>query len=296
VPPADRFVRTSLPSTVRLIDAPAGLPHLDITTPAATARAFFHGAHVAEWQPAHAAAPVLWLSPHSFYRQDKSIRGGVPICFPWFGDRLTPAHGFARLMTWPLTLAADEADGTVTLAFTLETDEHTSPLWPHRSRATYRASIGSTLALTLEVENRGDVPFAFEEALHTYLAVQDITQVSIGGLEQTEYLDKPTGFARRQQGSEAIRFLGETDRVYLDTTSSCRVVDRAGSRTIVVSKSDSRSTVVWNPWADRAAALPDFGADQWRRMVCVETANVGAAVIHLEPGTSHAMRAVVAVE
>jgi glucose-6-phosphate 1-epimerase len=283
---------------VRLVDPQDGLPHLDVATGAATAQVFFHGAHVAQWTPAHAKAPVLWLSAHSYFRPDKAIRGGVPICFPWFGphasDCTAPAHGFARLAEWTLADASDSTDGTVTLPFVLDTGEHASPLWPHRCRVAYRLSIGATLAMTLEVENSSDEPFTFEEALHTYCSVHDIGQVSITGLEAAEYLDKVEGFARKRQGSDPIRFTGETDRVYLDTTATCRIDDPGWSRTIVVSKSGSRSTVVWNPWAEKTLTFSDIGADQWRQMVCVETANVGAAAIRLAPGDSHTMRADIA--
>ena len=296
----DQLLRAPLPSSVRVADPPDGLPHLLVTTRAATAQVFFHGAHVAQWRPANSETPVLWLSAQSYFRGDKAIRGGVPICFPWFGphstDRTAPAHGFVRLVDWSLVDVGEAADGTVTLAFALDIHEDTSPLWPHRCRVVYRISIGSTLAVTLDVENPGGEPLTFEAALHSYLSVCDIRQVSITGLEETDYLDKVEGFARRRQGSEPIRFTGETDRVYLDTRAPCWIGDTGWSRAIVVNKSGSRSTVVWNPWAEKAKTFPDFGADEWRRMVCVESANVGAAAVRLEPGASHAMRAEISVD
>jgi glucose-6-phosphate 1-epimerase len=283
---------------VRLVDR-HGLPALDVTTTRARAELFFHGAHVARWTPAHAREPVLWLSEHSVFGHGQAIRGGVPICFPWFGaaasDPAAPAHGFVRLIDWELASASQAADDVVTLTFVLDLDEQASRVWPHRCRVTYRVSIGRTLAMTLDVENRGDAPLTFEAALHTYCAVSDIRQVSIAGLEQTEYLDKVEGFARKRQGSEPIRFIGETDRVYLDTTATCTIRDPGWSRQVVISKSGSRSTVVWNPWVERARAFSDFGADQWLRMVCVETANVRAEAIRLEPAASHRMQAEVAV-
>jgi glucose-6-phosphate 1-epimerase len=273
---------------------PGALPHLDLVTPAAAAQMFFHGAHLARWTPAHARQPVLRLSAHSHFRPDKAIRGGVPICFPWFGphasDPKAPSHGFARLLEWTVRHAAQEGE-TVTLAFELETDERTSPLWPHRSRVVYRLSIGAALGLSLQVHNTGAEPFTFEEALHSYFAVSDIEQVSIGGLEQTEYLDKVEGFARQRQGDEPIRFAAETDRVYLDTTAACTVTDPGWSRTITVRKTGSRATVIWNPWAEKARTFADFGPDEWRQMVCVETANVGASAVRLEPGAVHTMGA-----
>ena len=270
-----------------------------MATPAATAQVFLHGAHVAQWSPAHADAPVLWLSAHSDFREDKGIRGGVPICFPWFGphpsDPAAPAHGFARLVDWLLVEALESRDGSVTLTFVLDTSERTMPAWPHRCYATYRLSLGTTLAMTLDVENPGSEPFTFEEALHTYCSVHDIATVSIEGLEDTEYLDKVDAFARKRGANEPVRFSAETDRVYLETTATCRIVDPGRSRAISIVKSGSRSTVVWNPWAAKAATFTDFGTDEWRQMVCVETANVGPAAIHLTPGESHTMRAEISV-
>jgi glucose-6-phosphate 1-epimerase len=282
------------------VEASGALPHLAVAGLEASAQVFLHGAHLTLWTPAHASAPVLWLSTHSFYRADKGIRGGVPICFPWFGphgsDKTAPAHGFARLVDWTLTEATESGDGTVMLSFVLDTTDVRSALWPHHCRAAYRLTIGSLLTMTLDVENRDLEPFTFEEALHTYLSIHDIADISITGLEGTEYLDKVEGFARKRQGNDAIRFSGETDRVYVDTEATCRIADPARSRTIVVAKSGSRSTVVWNPGADKARTFPDMAGDEWRHMVCVETANVGAAAVRLAPGDAHTMQAVVSIE
>jgi D-hexose-6-phosphate mutarotase len=285
---------------VRLVAPDDSLPRLELSTRAADAQVFFHGAHLAQWTPAGARAPLLWLSPRSYFRDDKAIRGGVPICFPWFGahrsDPAAPAHGFARMIDWTLVGAHEASDGTVRLTLVRDVVRDDSPLWPYHCRVTYRLSVGATLVMALEVENRGDRPFAFEEALHSYFSVSDIERVSIAGLEQTEYLDKVEDFARKRQPDGPIRFAGETDRVYLETTATCRIVDPAWSRTILVAKSGSRTTVVWNPWAERAKTFADFAGDDWRRMVCVETANAREAAIRLEPGASHTMQAEVSLE
>lgn len=296
--PVDRFVRTALPSSVRVVDQPHGLPLLRVSTATATADIFFHGAHIAQWKPVH-AEQVLWLSGQSAFQSGKAIRGGVPICFPWFGaastDPTAPAHGFARLIDWALTEATEAPDGNVVLTFVCDVDEETSRTWPHRCRATYSLSVGSTLAMALQVENRSDVPLTFEAALHTYFAVSDVRQIAISGLEHTDYLDKVEGFARKRQAGEPIRFNGEVDRVYLDTTATCVIADPGWSRQIHISKSGSQSTVVWNPGADRARAMPDVGTDEWPHMVCVETANVRDAAVRLKPAASHTMRAELAV-
>jgi D-hexose-6-phosphate mutarotase len=289
------LVRTALPAPVRV--SGTGLPCVEVQTPRATSQVYFHGAQVTQWTPASQREPVLWMSEHSAFHRNKAIRGGVPICFPWFGahgaSSAAPAHGFARLVDWML-VEASEDDGVVTLAFYLRGKGFAH--WPHSFRAHQRITIGDTLTMALEIENSSHAPIEFEEALHSYFAVGDITRVAVEGLEDTQYLDKVQGMAPRTQGHEPIRFSGETDRVFVRSEGACRVVDPELSRTIVVEKSGSQSTVVWNPGADRARSLPDFGDDEWRKMVCVETANVRDAAVRLDPGARHTMTATIRVE
>ena len=288
-----------MPASVTVVEGPGGLPRVDITTPAATAQACLHGAHLAHWQPSHAKAPVLWMSEHSLWQDSKPIRGGVPICFPWFGphrsESSAPAHGFARLVDWTLDGAVEREDGSVAVRFALE-GARLSEVWPFRFRAEYEVGVGPTLTMSLVVENRDEAGFSFEEALHTYFAVSSISEVSISGLERTPYLDKVGGLAERTQDDTPIRFTAETDRVYPETTASCSIEDPGLQRRIIVSKDNSRSTVVWNPWIAKARAMADFGDEEWRGMVCVETANVGIAAVRLAPGERHRMTVSLAVE
>ena len=289
----------ALPEGVKIGTGQGGLARLEIATPSAPAEIYLHGAHVTRWQPSHAEAPVLWLSEHGVWQDGKPIRGGVPICFPWFGPHRSnptaPAHGFARLMDWTLVGAVERADESVLLTLALEGAE-ISALWPFRFRATYEVAVGATLSMSLEVENRDEQAFTFEEALHTYFAVSDIAEVTIAGLERTPYLDKVGGLTERTQNDMPIQFTGETDRVYLETMATCSIDDPGLTRRIVVSKDNSRSTVVWNPWIAKAQAMADFGDEEWRGMVCVETANVGVAAIRLAPGERHRMTVTLSVE
>ena len=280
-------------------DPASPLPRLDVATPHATAQIYAHGAQLTAWQPSHASAPVLWMSGHSLFRHDKPIRGGVPLCFPWFGphpgDSSVPAHGFARVSPWTLCDAGQSADGAVSLTFQLEAD-NASPVWPHHFHADLRLTIGSTLRIDLDVHNVDTVPFTFEEALHTYLTVGSIEQVTVAGLEGTAYLDKVAGGRDDRQNDQPIAFHGETDRVYLDTEAACVVHDPGLARRITIAKGGSRSTVVWNPWIAKARSMPDFGDDEWRGMVCVETANVGEAAVTIRPGDMHTMSVIISVE
>ena len=274
------------------------LPRLDVAGRHATAQIYLHGAHLAAWQPVHARDPVLWMSAHSLFKPDKPIRGGVPICFPWFGphseDKTVPSHGFGRLTPWTLCDAGETPDGTVHLTLQLE-DDNASPVWPHYFHADLRVSIGRTLTVELFVDNPDHIAFSFEEALHTYFRVSNIEQVSVSGLENSEYFDKVTS-SRARQGAEPIRFTGETDRVYAGTQTPCVIHDPGMKRRITIAKRGSHSTVVWNPWVQKARTMADFGDDEWPRMLCIETANVGDAAVTLRPEDRHTMTAEITVE
>jgi D-hexose-6-phosphate mutarotase len=293
-------LRTTLPSSVRAEYGPGNLPRLVIKSRLGEGQVYFQGAHVAAWRPAGTSGDVLWMSKDSYFEAGKALRGGVPICFPWFGahasDPKAPGHGFARLRDWTLIEASEAADGAVTLALELASDRALSPLWPHAFRAVHRITMGATLTMALEVTNPGPDAFTFEEALHTYFAVRDVRNVTVTGLEQTDYLDKVTGFDRKNQGAEPIRFTGETDRVYLGTTATCVIDDPGARRRIAVRKSGSDVTVVWNPWIAKAKAMPDYGDDEWPEMVCVETCNVNVHARTLAPGATHTMTAIIEVK
>jgi glucose-6-phosphate 1-epimerase len=261
---------------------PSGLIHLTLATRSATARLYLQGAHLTHYQPA-GRDPVLFTSAHSHYQPGKAIRGGVPIVFPWFGPHPTdpkqPAHGWARTSVWDLDHAAVDGTGTAAVTLSLAVE-------PFALRYTVRA--GATLDMELEVHNTGRATVPFEEALHTYLSVADVRQVGIEGLDGRDYLDKVDGGRRKTQRGP-ITVTSETDRVYLDTPDTVTVHD-AGRR-IVVSKRDSVTTVVWNPWLEKAKRLPDFGDDEWPRMICIETANAAENAVMLQPGGRHTMRA-----
>ena len=283
-----------LPESVTHAEGEGGLPMLRVATAVATGEVYLAGAHVTAWTPA-GSDPVLWMSGASTFVEGEAIRGGVPICFPWFGPGrepglAPPAHGFARLARWRLREAADE-DGTVTLTFGLTHDDvaalPAARAWPHAFTATYTVTFGVELVLALRVENTGDEEFSFEEALHTYLAVADVRAAAVQGLDGARYLDKTLaadGPLVVQTGD--LTFAGETDRVY-GSEGTVVVVD--AHRSIGITKEGSADTVVWNPWADKAAAMADFGDDEWPGMVCVETANVLDTAIRLAVGEAHVM-------
>jgi glucose-6-phosphate 1-epimerase len=275
-------------------DGPGGLPFLRVETDRCRARLTSYGGQLCEWTPA-GQAPVLFLSPHSAFAVGTPIRGGVPICFPWFGphptDATKPAHGFARTRTWQVTDVARESDGDVRVVLRLAADADTRALWNAPFTLSLTLLLGAALEMTAEVENVGDDAIVYELALHSYLAVGDLEAVRIRGLERTRFVDKVDGGKEKVAGAEPLAIAGETDRVFLDTTTTCVIDDPVLARRLRIEKRDSRATVVWNPGRDRARTMRDVGEESWRRFVCVEAANVGPHAVRLAPRARHAMSA-----
>lgn len=286
-----------LPDTVRLGTGQGGLPVVHVDGPAGSAEVYLHGATVTRWAPA-GGADALWLSGSSQFSAGTPIRGGVPICFPWFGaldgHPEAPAHGFARLTPWQLVGAqSDDEHVTLTLRLT-EADVAGGPgaaAWPHRFEAVYTVTVGARLSLSLAVTNTDAEPFTFEEALHTYFSVSDVRTTEVAGLEGHAYLDRLAGPEPVPGEDGPVRFTRETDRIYLGVSSGAAVHDPAAGRSVVIAKHGSDATVVWNPWIEKAAAMVDFGDDEWTGMVCVEVCNVREHAVRLAPGASHTMTA-----
>jgi glucose-6-phosphate 1-epimerase len=230
----------------------------------------------------------------------KAIRGGVPIIFPWFGARADgkpgPAHGFARTSEWTVEGARLREDAGVEITLALRDNDATRDLFDTAFRLRLRVTVGSVLEMELETSNEGKTPFTFEEALHTYLAVGDVRQASVSGLENTVFIDKTDEFKRKNQAGEPVRIAKETDQVHLSTLSACTVWDPVWTRRIVIEKSGSGSTVIWNPWVDKSKGMSDMEVDGWKQMLCVETANAADNAVVLPPGSSHKLAAKIRVE
>jgi glucose-6-phosphate 1-epimerase len=268
-----------------------GLECVRVTTADASGLVFLQGAHVAEWAPA-GADPIIWMSEKAIYQPGKALRGGIPICFPWFGAHAEhqdfPAHGFARTRAFEYRGARLDDSGRTELEFVLRADEATHALFPYDFEARFRVAFGKTLALEFAVTNRGEVSFSFEEALHSYFHVSDVRNAALVGLQGATYSDKVRGMAEFSESAPELRLSGETDRVYV-SSAACTIRDPGAKRLIRIEKSNSLTTVVWNPWSERAAQMSDFGAAAWPQMLCVESANVAAARVSLAPGSTHTL-------
>lgn len=267
---------------VVFIDGRGELPMVEVTTACSTAEIYLHGAHVTHFQK-KGDEPLLFLSQCSRFGQNEPIRGGVPVIFPWFGPREgLPQHGFARFKNWELKEVAPAPDGSVSLRFCLPEYPEASAFPPFSVE--YVVTVSESLGLELLVTNKSkDEAFTFENCLHTYFEVGDISAVSITGLKGVSYLDKVANFAKKKESGESIRIASEVDRIYLDTTEAVEIQDQKLNRKVRVEKHGSVSTVVWNPWMAKAQQMPDFGNDEYQRMLCIESGNVAANGIRLPP-------------
>jgi glucose-6-phosphate 1-epimerase len=275
-----------------------GLIAAEISNGLASASVALQGAHLMTYQP-RGENPVIWLSKYAKFSAGKSIRGGVPVCWPWFGphasDAKLPGHGFARTVMWKVLETKALPDGSTFISFGLIETELTRAQWPKPSSARIEMTIGTTLRIELLTQNSGTEPFELGEALHTYFHISDVAQMTIHGLEGCEYLDKVGEPARRKQ-TNGITIESEVDRVYINTSSDCVIEDRGLKRAIRIAKQGSHSTVIWNPWTEKADKMGDFGHEGHRGMVCVESANAFENVISVAPGETHCLSVVYSVE
>jgi glucose-6-phosphate 1-epimerase len=272
-----------------------GLPRVSISGPAATAEVYLHGAHLTSWRPA-GAEEVIFLSKQSQWAAGHAIRGGIPVCFPWFRNKVddpkAPSHGFVRTKAWQLD-SVEKTGDAVRVSLSTSSDEGTRAWWPYDFQLQHRLTIGAELAQELVMTNTGSKPLRFEEALHTYYRVGGADTVRIRGLEGVAYLDNTDNNREKRQQGE-IAFTAQTDRAYVDTAHAVEIVDPVLRRRIGLEKQQSRTTVVWNPWSTGAQSLADLG-DEWRTMACVEASNIRAFAVDLEPGQQHSMQTLIKV-
>ena len=259
------------------------------------------GAHILSYQLA-GQPPLIWLNDEAVFKTGKSIRAGVPVCWPWFGnfERNPPsvkamrvsnqaptAHGLVRAMDWEL--GGIEAEGeSLNIEFLLPCPDGGLPGWPHQVDLKLSIRLDDQLHIQLISHNRGAQTVTISQALHSYFAVSDARNVHVEGVDGLSYIETLEDWATKKQSGD-LRFTGETDRIYLDAPPLLSIVDPAWERRIELTSTGSRSAVIWNPWIDRAAAFSDMADDGWQRMLCIETANVMGDVVSLAPGATHTL-------
>jgi glucose-6-phosphate 1-epimerase len=286
-----------IPDRLSFREGPGALPMAEVRNDFAVGGLFLHGAHVTAFQP-HGHKPVIWLSKQSCYQSGKTIRGGIPVCWPWFADHPTdptkPAHGFVRTAPWTVRETGENIEGGTFLRLGFRDDPRTRALWPFGFDLELSVTFGAQLIVSLSVKNNGTGLFTCGGALHSYFAVSDSSHIHIQGLDGLNFIDKVDGYRRKiQRGPVTIQ--GETDSIYLETERECYLEDPVWQRRIRIAKRGSRTTVVWNPWSEKAAAMKDFGDKKYREMVCVETTNAADDQVTVAPGGKHVLEAVIEV-
>ena len=282
----------------RLEAGHGGLPVVRITNDHADAEVYLNGATVTHYRPRHAAHPILWTSAASNWEAGTPIRGGIPLCWPWFADTGpadSPAHGLARIATWRVEGATTLAAGDTRLSLALDESLVDRSQWPHPFQLRLLVTVGQTLDVALQIRHQGDAPVTWTGALHTYFAVSDARQVRVQGLDGRTFVDRMAGDAEKTQVG-AICFSEETDRIYADAGPTTWIEDNAWQRRIRITKRGSGSTVVWNPWIAKSARMPDFGDDEWPHMCCVETARAAFDACTLNPGERHELGVTIGLE
>ena len=290
--------RFGLGSQLSFAAGPGGLVVAVVDNAQASARISLQGGQLLAWQPKDQAQPVIWLSPHARFAPRTAIRGGMPICWPWFGahpeNPACPAHGLARVSSWQVGATRQRDGGETEIALDLVVSEQLRALWPHPVRASLKLTIGALLQVELTSRNEGERACQISEALHSYFQIGDIADIRVFGLADGLYVDKVDNEARRRE-SGPVSFHGELDRVYIDTKATCLIEDARLARVIQIDKSGSATTVLWSPGAEKAGKMADVGADAWRQMVCVESANALDNALNLAPGASHSLALTCAV-
>lgn len=276
-----------------------GIPFIEINNKQAKATISLQGAHLLDWTPVGEDG-VIWLSEEATFAPGKAIRGGIPVCWPWFGTHQNcasfPAHGLARTVLWQVTGTQQLSTGETQINFRLEVnplDEQCQRMWPLATVVEYRITIAKTLRLELTTINNSHQSITIGQALHSYFNVDDITGTTVSGLEGKDYLDKTDNYKRKTQ-TGAIVINEEVDRVYLNTSDDAIIENK--KRKIIIKKRGSQSTVVWNPWKDVAEKMGDMDKAGYLGMLCVESANVAEDVIRIKAGESHTLAVIYKVE
>ncbi len=280
-------------------EGPERFPIALITTPHATAAITPYGAQLLSYTFASDHNDLLFLSEKAIFKEGTPIRGGVPICWPWFGGdpegKGRSDHGLARTRMWHVASSYLLKDQECSISFELNDTPETYALWPHRFRLILKVTVGKQLTIELTTQNRGESPFELTQALHTYFTIEDITHTQITGLEGCTYSDK-TDESLEKRDNTPILIERETDRIYSHEGGEIIIRDEALQRRIRIESEGSRTAVVWNPWVRVCEQKADLASEDYKKMICLETANAGNEIITVEPKASYTLKAVYSLE
>lgn len=277
----------------------SAFPFIYISNQYADAVISIYGGQVLSFQPKDQANDVLFVSDNAYYQPGKAIKGGIPICWPWFGDdpenKGRAAHGFVRNRQWSVKQTATTAAGETQVVLGLVDTPETRSIWPFAFQLTLTITVGKTLHLKLLTQNTGDKPFLITQALHSYFFVGDIHQTRVTGLQNKEYIDKTVSPSAGITQHGDIIVDKEVDRIYINTPAETQLNDAALKRIVVVKSAGSHSTVVWNPWIKGSAQMADLQDDDYLHFLCVETTNAATDVVNVASGTDHCLTAEISV-
>lgn len=268
------------------------IPIVEIKNKQASAVISLQGAHVLSWKSTN-KDEVLWLSSTAQYKYGTPVRGGIPICWPWFSTHESnasfPSHGFARNVIWEVINTKMINVNETEISFQLRTntlDEKFKKFWPQATVVEYKLCVGKELKMELSTFNKSDKPLTISQALHTYFNIHNIDNTKVYGLDTKTYLDKTEAFNSKQQDGP-ITINNEVDRIYLDTKDDVTIETK--TRKIIIKKQGSQSTVVWNPWKELAKKMGDLDDEGYRNMLCVESANVASDIVNIKPNESYSL-------
>jgi len=263
-----------------------GFKYLYVENKSASAKIAIQGAHIFHFQK-KSEKYLLWVSEKSNFENGKAIRGGIPICWPWFGehtvDKSLPKHGFARISQWELSSVKELDENHTEVIMTLSS----SSSWAYKFLLTARFVISESLSLSVRTENLDDRNFTISQALHTYFSVNNIDEVKIDGLEKIEYIDFLNAHRVLQTGSILID--KEVDRIYQNVSYPLNLTDEKHS--VKIDSIGSNSSVVWNPWKEKCVNMSDMQKDSYKNFVCLETTNTREDERVIKPKQSHTIYA-----
>ena len=268
-----------------------GLKFITINNEFASAKIALQGAHVIQWKPHKVKNEVFWLSSNARFIHGRSIRGGVPICWPWFGAHPTDGsfcpHGFARVILWRIHEIIDLENGETKITLMMIPTPEVNRQLSYQFNLEISILVGNSIHLNLKTTNLSEQPFLIGEGFHTYFAISDIENIEVTGLENKIYSDKAKKYRKITQEGQ-IKFDAEFDRIYLNTKDTCVIHDEGFNRKIIVQKQNSDSTVIWTPWNKKVKILVDMGTeDEWKKMLCVESVNALENSVIVYPSQSH---------
>ena len=279
---------------LQFIEIEHGFVYAEINNTRAHATVSTYSGQLLSYRPKDRQEDLLFVSDKAYYEAGKAIKGGIPVCWPWFGpdpeNRGRPAHGFVRNRQWQVSGSESLADGSTKIILSITDNEATRALWPHPFRLDIEITVGDTLRVELVTHNTGNDSITISQALHSYFRVGDITRVSVLGLDGIDYIDKANDSARKTQAGP-LTISAEVDRIYTDTSGDLTIDDASLERKIAITSSGCSTAVVWNPWVEIAASMADLDDDDYLQMLCVETANAGPETVTITAGDCYRLTA-----